>query len=676
MRKTVLAAGLLLAVVSIGLAKVDIPLKQVVLFTSGVGYFERAGSVSDSASAELTFTADRINDVIKSLVLIDESGGTISAVTYDSRDPVERSLESFRVNLGDNPGLPALLNRMRGVQVRVGGGGKLREGRITGVETKTVPAPDGQGMLGVGLRDVLTLMGAEGLYSVDLETVQGIEVMDPEITRDMQKALEVLAASHVSGRKGVRLGFAGKGQRQVRVGYMMEMPLWRTSYRLVIKDTTLFLQGWAHVENTTDEDWNQVKLSLVSGRPLSFVQNLYDPLYIQRPVVEEDTGGGIVPPAYESAVQPKKAYGAAWRAKGEGYAGEAVMMDSLEQEMAPAAAPAPMQLGRGAGVVNQAAGREAGELFEYAIRDAVTLPRQQSAMIPIVNEDIKGEPLSIFNESVNARNPLNGVEIDNTSKQHLMHGPVTVFEGGIYAGDGRLADTRPGEKKLLSYAVDLACEVKKERDAEPEEIVSMKIVHGALFLERKYVDITKYTVNNKRGKKRQVMIEHPARHGWDVIEPQVAPEKTMDVFRFRLWADPEKSLEFIVKERRIGQQTVGLANLDDRTIGIYLNQRVISRPVRDALEKLAGLQRELAKVRVQREAIEKRIQAIAADQGRIRQNMQTVTRGSENYTRWENKLSQQEDELEQITGQLDRLQSDERLKQNEIDNFIAALNAE
>lgn len=672
MNRTAWALLVLVMCASVCPAIVTIPLKEVVLFTSGVGYFERAGNVTDTASAELTFTTDQINDVIKSLILIDESGGNISAVTYDSRDPVEKTLGSFRVDLSDNPGLPALLNRLRGVQVRVRAASQVREGRVVGVESKVLPAEDDN----AAFKDVLTLMGAEGLYAVALDTVQQIEVMDKTITEDIQKALEVLAHSHVSGRKGVRLGFAGKGQRQVRVGYMMEMPLWRTSYRLVIKEAGLFLQGWAHVENTTDEDWGQVKLSLVSGRPLSFVQNLYDPLYIRRPVVEEEIEGAIVPPSYQSSLKPMEAAGAV----AEMAMNEAYDMEGDERRMMKAmapAAPAALALGRGGGgVVSRAAGRETGELFEYAIEDAVTLPRQQSAMIPIVNEDIKGEPLSIFNESVNSRNPLNGVEIDNTSKQHLMHGPVTVFEGGIYAGDGRLADTRPAEKKLLSYALDLACEVKKERDAEPEEIVSMKIVHGALFLQRKYVDVSKYTINNKRTKKRQVMIEHPARTGWDVIEPKTVPEKTMDLYRFRLWAEPEKALEFIVKEQRISQQTVGLSNLDDRNIGIYLSQRVISRPVREALEKLALLQRDLAKVRMQREAIEKRIQAISADQDRLRQNMQTVAHGSDNYTRWERKLSQQEDELEQITGQLDKLQSDERLKQNEIDNFIASLNVE
>jgi hypothetical protein len=654
---------------SVAPATIHVPLKQVTLFTSGVGYFERLAEVTNSDTAELSFNVDQINDVIKSLVLIDESGGAISAVTYDSRDPLARTLKSLRVDIADNPDRPTLLNRLRGVTVRVKTPGRDIEGKILGVERKLVVKDEVQTTL-----DILSLKTEEGIKYISLDEIQNTQILDDDIRGDLDKALDVVASGLDRDQKYVRLSFTGKAQRKVHVGYLVETPLWKTSYRLVIKESGLFLQGWAHVENTTDEDWENVSLSLVSGRPLSFIQNLYEPLYLKRPVVEMETYGAVAPPSYESGAPEEKAAMMVAAAPmrrmakgGRGMAGE--MLDM-------AAAPAAFEDMGNAGVESQAAAREAGELFEYSIKDPVFLPRQQSAMIPIVNSDIKGESLSIFNAAVNDRFPLNGVELENTTGLNLMRGPVTVFESGIYAGDARLADTRPGEKKLISYALDLACEVTAERENEPEEIVSLKIVRGSLFLQKKYVDVTKYRINNKRVQKRQLLIEQPLSPGWDLVEPKQAAEKTSDLYRFRVAAEPGKAMAFIVKLQRVGQETVVLSNLDERGIGIYLRQKAITAKVRDALRKMSEMLNELVKIRVQIAALENRRNDIANDQNRIRENMKTVAKTSESYSRWERKLASQEDELDQIQTQIETLKATEMQKQQGINEYITGLEVE
>jgi hypothetical protein len=658
-------------VASLSPAVVNVPLKQVTLFTSGVGYFERLAEVTNSDTAELSFNVDQINDVIKSLVLIDESGGEISAVTYDSRDPLARTLKSLRVDIADNPDRATLLNRLRGVMVRVKTAGQDIEGKILGVERKPILKDELQTTF-----DTLSLETKEGIKYVSLDDLQNTQILDEDIQGDLDEALDVVASGLDRDQKYLQLSFAGKAQRKIRVGYLVETPLWKTSYRLVIKESGLFLQGWAHVENTTDEDWENVSLSLVSGRPLSFIQNLYEPLYLKRPVVEMETYGAVAPPSYESgAPEEKMAMMAAapapmrMMAKGGGEAYGEGLSDRAEAAL-------DFENMGNAGVESQAASRDAGELFEYAIREPVSLPRQQSAMIPIVNSDIKGEPLSIFNSGVNERFPLNGVELENTTTMNLMRGPVTVFESGIYAGDARLADTRPGEKKLISYALDLACEVTAERESEPEEIVSLKIVRGSLFLQKKYIDATKYRINNKRDQKRLLLIEHPLSVGWDLVEPKEASEKTSDLYRFRVTAEPRKAIAFMVKLQHVGQETVLLSNLDERGIGIYLRQKAISAKVRDALKKLADMQNELAKIRGQIAALETRRNEITEEQNRIRENMKTVAKTSESYSRWERKLATQEDELDQIRTQMESLRATEMQKQQGINEYIAGLEVE
>ena len=657
---------LCLSIATAAWAKTALPLKRIALFTSGVGYFERNATVTDNDDAELSFTTEQISDVIKSLVLIDESGGSVSSITYDSRDPVDRRLKSFRVDLTDNPNRANLFNRLRGVPVRVKISGQDWEGRIIGVESKQITRDDD-----ILTAETLNLLTAEGLKAAALDDIQAVEVLDAEMLGDVQKALELLATSHDRNKKGLRLAFTGKGQRKVRVGYMLETPVWKTSYRLVVKEPGLFLQGWAHVENTTDDDWDQVRLSLVSGRPISFIQNLYEPIYAKRPIIPVETYSGIVPPSYENALPA-----AAPAPMRRGRAMKMMAAADTPAELEMAEGDDFIAMGMGGGVQAEATAREAGELFEYAINEPITLPRQQSAMIPIVNEDIKGQPLSIYNRLVDAKYPLNGVEIDNTTGKHLMRGPVTVFEADIYAGDGRLSDTRPGEKKFVSYAVDAATQVTTEDDGLPTEVVSLKIQHGSLLVQRKFVSLTRYLISSQRTKKRQVVVEHPIYPGWELVEPKEIPERTDDLYRFRLWVEPQSSLKFQVKTQNISEEQVVLSNINDDTIGIYVKEKVISPQVRQALQKLGAMQTEAAELRRQVQDRLTRIKSIVEDQNRIRENMKTVARNTDAYSRWERKLTQQEDDLEKLNAELERLRADELAKRKEIDSFLAGLNAE
>ena len=663
-------------------AKTDLPLKQVVLFTSGVAYFERAAEISGTATAELAFKTDQINDLIKSLVLIDEGGGHIAAVTYESRDPVDRTLKSFSVDLTDNPNLGNLLNRLRGVNVRVKATSRDWTGMIIGVETRKRHVDKD-----IFEENILNLMSDKNVRALSLDAIQEIEVLDPVIQADLDAALKVLAVSHDQGKKTVRLTFTGEKRRQVRAGYMLEAPVWKTSYRLVLDDKGApLLQGWAHVENMTDDDWVGVTLTLVSGRPLSFIQNLYDPIYLHRPVVRPTWDENLAPPEYEGALTASTTdamaadmVGGAVMKEEAAPKGRKSMRMPAAPAMAMAAAPRPqvnMAAMGGGGVEAMAAARDAGELFEYAVKEPLTLPRRQSAMIPIVNQTIKGAKLSIFNAQVNPKNPLNGVELENTSGLFLMQGPVTVFEDGMYAGDARLTDTQRGEKRLLAYALDLAGEAKLDRKSEPEEIVSMKIARGTLTLQRKFVDTSVYTLKNKRDKSRQYLIEHPLRSDWELVEPAKGVEKTRDAYRFRLALDGGKSRDIIFREQHLEPEILMLANIPSDQVRFFISQKNISDKLRQALKELVGMQEALSAVRQERQQKEQRVKAIAEEQSRIRPNMQTVAKNSESYAMWERKLVQQEKDIDQLNVDLEKLRADEQSRNAAIARFLAELNAE
>ncbi len=661
--------------------KTELPLKQVVLFTSGVAYFERTAEIAGTATVDLAFKTDQINDLIKSMVLIDEGGGHITAATYESRDPVDRTLKSFSVDLTDNPSQGDLLNRLRGVNVRVKAASSDLTGMILGVETRKRHIDKE-----IFEESVVNLMSAHNVRALPLDTIQEIEVLDPGIQSDLDAALKVLAGSHDQGKKTMRLTFTGAQKRQVRAGYMLEAPVWKTSYRLVLNDKDApFLQGWAHVENMTDDDWTGITLTLVSGRPLSFIQNLYDPIYLRRPVIRPDLGENLAPPEYDGAIAASETEALASDMAGAKMKDASIakaqraMRKPMAGAMAMAPAPRP-QIDAGAmeggGVEAMAAAREAGELFEYAVKEPLTLPRRQSAMIPIINQTIKGEKLSIFNAQVNPRNPLNGVKLENTSGLFLMQGPVTVFESGIYAGDARLTDTQRGEQRLLAYAVDLAGEGKLDRKSEPAEIVSMKIVRGTLTLQRKFVDTSVYTLKNKRDQPRRYLIEHPLRPDWELVEPSKGIEKTRDAYRYHLALEGGKSQECLFREQHLEPEIMMLANIQNDQILFFTSQKNISDKLRQALKELGGMQESLAAVRQERQQKEQRGKAIAEEQGRIRPNMQTVNRNSESYAMWERKLVQQEKEIDQLNTDLERLRADEQTRNTAIAKFIADLNVE
>src|SRR5262245_32156670 len=300
--------------------KAQLPIGQVVLFSSGVGYFQREGSVEGNARVDLSFPVADINDLIKSMVLRDLDGGHVAAVSYESNAPIDRTLKSFAVNLTSNPTFAQILNQARGEKVEVtlqqaaAGQPASLSGAVVGVEHQK------QVVGGKDTAEVeqLNLWCSDGMRSVKLSDVQRVRFLNPVMESEVRKALETLSLSHDTQKKAVSISFQGEGKRQVRVGYVVENPIWKTSYRLVLpqkKQEAPYLQGWAVVENPSDEDWKDVRMALVSGRPISFKMDLYTPLYVPRPTVVPELFASLNPVAYSGSMEDDQRRMAAVRAR-------------------------------------------------------------------------------------------------------------------------------------------------------------------------------------------------------------------------------------------------------------------------------------------------------------------------------------------------------------------------
>jgi hypothetical protein len=643
-----------------------LPLSKVVLYTSGVGYFQRDGVIEGRAEVELRFRADQVNDLLKSLVVQDFDGGQIGVTTYDSRDPVTKTLKTFAIDLTTSVGLGQLLERVRGEQVEVSAPTPLR-GVIVSVEKKRERVGDKD----VVETEYLNLLADSGLRAVPLPAVQRIQLTNPRLDAELRQALQVLAAARDTQKKTVRLTFEGQGRRRVRVGYVIEAPVWKTSYRLALADgKPPFLQGWAMVENTTDDDWEQVQLSLVSGRPISFTMDLYEPLYVRRPVLTLERYESLRPQTYEQAREVETA-----KSRLDALAEMPSMGRSAR--LAPAAQAPPRQdvSLEGGGVTAAAEGREAGELFEYAVATPVSLARHKSAMLPIVNTAVAGEKLSIYRERRHSKHPLNGVRLKNSTGQHLLQGPLTVFDGGVYAGDAPLGDVTAGQERLLSYALDLRMEIEPQRVAEQETLVSASLRKGTLLVTRKQVSETTYVVTNRDQRPKTALIEHPVRPDWKLVEPATS-ERTRDAYRFAVAAKAGESVRLHVREERPVRQTIAMTDAGPDAIAFYVQAREVSPKMKEALGRVAAFRARLDRTVAKRGDTEKRIEEIAKEQGRIRENIAKVPANSELHARYLAKLGQQETEIEALRKELASLRSEERSQKQELEEYLVKLDVE
>jgi hypothetical protein len=666
-----------------------LPLSEVILYTSGVGYFARDGQVEGNTQVELRFKTEDINDLLKSLVVQDQGGGSVSTVTYGSRDPIDKTLKSFGIDLTANPGLGDLLGQVRGERIELATPGPVI-GTVLGVETKKKVVGENQDKT-VDV-EYLNLLTDDGLRSIPLDQVQRIKLLDARLDAELRQALAVLAAGHDTQKKTVMIRFEGQGKRPVSLSYVVATPVWKTSYRLVLSEKEPpFLQGWAIVENTSDDDWNNVKLSLVSGRPISFAMDLYQPLYVNRPLVEPELYASLRPQVYGQAMEGKDALLLAAPAAAPEAAPAApppapgvAPMTARRARGAMAGAPAMVEelaagdrLGRRLdlkqGAAATAEGLQTGELFQYAIKSSVTLARQKSAMLPIISQGVEGQKVSIYNESVQPKNPLNGFRLKNTTSLYLMQGPVTVFDDNAYAGDARIDDLAPKQDRLISYALDLKVEVEPQAQGGPQDLVAVKLRRGTMISTRKSTAAKVYAIRNRDQKKKDLLIEHPFRDDWTLVEPSEPAERSRQWYRFAVSVAPDKTARLLVREERQYDESLALTNLRSDQIAYYLKARQVSAAVKKALQQVVQLRDRLNQTQAERARQEQTVAAITQEQTRIRENMGKLAQNSELYTRYVKKLDQQETELDDLKRKIETLKDTEARQQRELNEFLGSL---
>lgn len=654
----------------------NLPVTRVVLFTNGVGYFEHEGTVTGDQELELVVAPNEMDDLLQSLVLQDLDGGTIEPVRYDSRDPLGRILGSYSIDLSGNPTLAQILVQARGESVRINATQTI-EGVIVGVERVEVPedAP----------RTFLTLTTSTGLRRIDLAEVSDIAFENERLNGEMADALAAIARYRTSDATTVSLRFTGAGERRVRVGYVREMPVWKSSYRLVVNDDgTADLQGWAILDNPTDMDLVDVNVAFVAGQPISFITSLFDPVYVTRVRVEPETAKALAPTADDAVMSGNLARQSMAAAPAPAAAME---MGALADSFAP-------QLG-GAGVEAQAQGARSGATFAYTVSEPVTVGRHQSAMIPIVQQSISAHSLSLYDQNTLPLNPLAGVRIVNDTGLHLAAGTVTIYDGTGFAGNALLSDLVPDDSRVLAYAVDLELVVDQAYAPQNEEIVAARIVNG--LLESTVMQRLTYTVTvaAKTAERRLLALDLPKHDGYEVVAPTPGPVVTTGSLRFGVLVNADapatddamdedlpvqlscdadaESCSLVVQYERVSSRAMSVSNLDGSLIAFYLEGVELDAATRATLVQIQTAQAELTRLARAITGIETTISEIHNDQGRIRNNMNSLDRNSSLYRRYVADLEAQEGELDDLGGQLADLREEQATAKQALDTLLRGL---
>ena len=670
-------------------AAADLPVKQVVLYKHGVGYFERSGTLGPGESARLEFNAAEMNDVLKSLTISERGGGKISGLRYDAMDPLSHRLADFPFQIGGSQPLSAMLDQLKGARLELKFGGETVTGAI--VNGRLVAASDKQPE-----REQLTLMLDSGeLRMVDLSAATAIRFADATLQGQFRDYLAALAAARSKDKRSVYIDSTDAAAREVVASYMVPSPVWKSSYRLIFGASGQpVLEGWAIVDNTTGEDWNKVQLSLVSGRPISFVSQLYAPRYVERPAAELADDRAAQPVVHEGSFEGSIAPQRVRVGGNVGHGGGAGAMAGLSSgtiggitgSLAPA--PPPRQFDAGmlmapdakkaevapSSIVASASAGELGELFEYRIAQPVTIRKDESAMLPFLQQPIEARKLLIYSDH-SSQHPTDAAEITNTSGKTLDGGPITVYDGGAYGGEALMETLKAKDKRLISYAVDLGTRITEAFDGKQAVVREIHASRGILTTKLAAEETRTYTIRNVDQKPKTLIIEHPLRPMYTLLNQKPA-EKTADAYRFEVTLAADATREFPVSEERVYDQTYAVTNLTPDVLVTYVHNGAISEAGRAQLQRIADLKSQDAEADRGLHDVDSQTASVTSDEERIRRNIASlnVVSGQQQQVQdYARQLATSEQQLAALRDRKAELQKKKSALEGEINKLIEAL---
>ncbi|MCL2442435.1 MAG: DUF4139 domain-containing protein [Treponema sp.] len=646
----------------------QLPLRRVVILTSGLSYYEHSDSVNGPVAYNLPFRLNTINDALKTLIINDPASANPS-VAYQSERTLVETLRSLSIDLSDSPDMATILSRLRGVEaeITVKNATTAFTGRIVGIEYRQVSGS----MFTETRQPWLTINTREGIRSFHLEDLMSIKFSDPAIERDLNRSLDIIAASRNSFTRQLLVNLPGTTRRNVSISYVIPSPVWKVSYRLDLGAQTPLFQGWAIIDNDSDTDWNNVELSLVAGRPASFIQELYPPYYVRRPVLPLAIAGTVEGVTHDRAV-PTVAPSPApvVRTQNDMMRAESLMMETEDNSWSGLGySPEGPAYNLGGGTVQTASGSDAGGQFEFTIRNPVNLNRRMSAMFPLVESAIDARSTLIYNGS--GRFPRIGAEITNTSGMKLPAGPITVYDGGVYAGDALIEFWNENEKRLISFGEDLSVTASRN-DTSTRFVSTVRVSGGIMTITRDLTHIRTYTFINSSSASKQLIVEHTKTAQTNLVSPP-SDDDTTSAYRFNVTLPANQSTVLTVNERRPIQETIVLLNQRPDILLSYSTNQEIPANVRQALTRAVELRRAVDTADASVRDIEAQRNRLISDQDRIRRNLEAAGNQTPQGQEYLRRLVSLDSEIDTMAANLQNANNTARAARTAYENYINTL---
>ena len=658
--------------------------KKVIIFKHGVSYYILEGNVIGTGTFELEFKIDEMDDVLKSLFVLDTSEkGYISSISYDAALETSQLLKSIMLNIPDRGSLSSLITQIKGADVKLTiAGGKTIVGTIIGIEEiekmnkneKTVE------------KLLILLQENDEISKFNFSDFKSFDILNEDIKKDLKFFLDTVISGKKKDAKKININCESGGddevERIVFVYYIRESPIWKTSYRLIMsKEQALeekcLLSGWSLIENTTNQDWENVELSLVAGMPVSFKYEFYRPIFIQRPVIRPPKVLSVKPTEIEEGLEMED-YGEYDLDAVEAAPRDMRKKAKMGRRGMPPPSPAPAGgvgfSGRMMSVMTddalmdkvksqtQVQTKDLGELFEYNISNPVTIKRKQSALVPILTEVIKARRVLLYNKNEYDKNPNACLEITNNTNLTLERGPVTIIYDDNLAGEAIVPFLNKEDTRLLNYAVEQAVLITHETKTESLSVHKITIGSGYSY-EYYYTNMmTTYKIKNKTNEEKELYLDHPKTHGYNFIEKPIDPEETPNYWRFKITLKPKDAITFKLKEQREDYSSNYLRNWsrDDifKRVGFYVKQKFINEKLETQLKEIAELIQDLNQKQKKQSKLDEERDQMSDEQSRLRENISVLGEDTQSITlkeRYVKKLNDQESRFEKISVEAKKL---------------------
>ena len=710
-----------------------LPLTRVSLYKSGVGFFEHTAHLSGTRTLTLDFTSAQLNDVLQTLTAVDLGGGRVRSANFTSATPLAQQLASLPFSLGGggnaDPTEQDLYQALRGARVEVTGAGAVFTGRILSLEVRggaagfATAANSGgdQARVAAPEQRVLTLVAGTGAArSLTLTSATTVRLLDAGLRTDLNTYLALLDRSRTEGVRHLTLTDQAPpketGSRELRVSFLAEVPVWKSTYRLLL-DTSekapgtgippariATLQGFSVIDNTTGEDWRDVHLSLIAGSPQSFLQPLAQPIYTRRPEIPIAEDAQLTPQTHDAAegpldikmlkedgAPPPQTAGVAGMSGMAGMSGGSAggvlggVLGGAGSSPAPAVMPGGQVQAAAVPYATLAQTTTAPSvstsatetLFAYNLSDPISIPRNGSALVPILTASLPAESVTLW--SAATPTPLRALSITNTSALTLDRGSFSVVEDGSFAGEGVLDTIRPGEHRLLSFAADQAIYVAVDQQHERRRVTRLAVHDGVLHATNTEMAEVDYVVSNASAEGRTVLLEEPRRVDWTLDSGVQPVETTPTALRFRVVTTPHGSVRLHVGQRHTLEDLFRLTETNETQLSLYLRDREASP---DLLQKLAPVFAAQARVTaLDVAASQKRtaIHTLVEDQKRLRDNLMALKGTADERAlarRYTGELGAGEDTLAGLRRDLASLELERAAGAAALSSTVAALDAD